>query len=548
MNGALQKGGLKRPSDTIKSGEDPFIGKVLDDRYLITGIVGKGGMATVYKAQHSVIERQVAIKILSPKSSSMTNVTKRFYREARVVNRIQHPNVLDVMDLGQTEDGLLYLVMDLLTGDSVYDRLGKGNIDPRTTIQILEQVCRGLGRAHDLGIIHRDLSPSNIFLAEQGGSLKSVKVLDFGIAFIKDETRLSMPGTVLGTPHYMAPEYAMGKDVTPASDLYSLGCVAYEMLCGTPPFDADDYSSVIVMHVKDDPKPLIEREPTVPARLSAAIMRCLEKDPGNRYMNAYELHEVLEAIGRELDASRRSRPPKSSTANIRSEVPTSTPPSPVGYEVMKSYVDKVKSDKYKALDTQAADSVKGLFDRLEALDVAISESEGQLRDLEARVIDTTERFERAQATLEGEVARVKSSVAALEHEHAAASGRRQGEDLRMLEVRARIADMEKTLGVGSGSRATLPDGLISAYEEVARLVGRWREARAAEKAVEENCEERKGELKDLQFQLEQLKQNRDQNLARLEGQTAGLRMMLNEKQAERAKVYQGLMAQGGTEG
>lgn len=534
-----------RDTSVTNPEDDAYIGTVLDGRYTIKEVIGRGGMATVYKAQHSVIERVVAIKILSPKASGISNIHKRFYREARVVNRIQHPNVLDVIDLGQTEHGMLYLVMDYLAGESVYDRLCKENFDARETVHILEEVCKGLGRAHDLGIIHRDLSPSNIYLSKDGGLLSTVKILDFGIAFIKDETRLSMPGTVLGTPHYMAPEYAMGQDVTPASDLYSLGALAYEMLCGDPPFDAEDYSSVIVMHVKDEPEPLNQRTSRVPESLNRAIMRCLNKKPEDRYANAYELHDVLESITRELATERTTQKIDAlASTKMRSDTPTQSPPSPGGYEVARSLVDKVKSDRHNVLDTQAAASVKELFDKLERLDVAISETEGKLLDLENKVTITKDRFERAGSTLDEELARVKGSLGGLENELATATGRCQGEERRLLEVRAKVVDMEKTLGVGSGNRATLPDGLISAYEDVARLVARWREARAECKDVQEKIEERRGELRDLEFQLTQLEQNRDQNLARLEGQAAGLRMALSERQHERARIYQGLMAQG----
>ncbi len=535
-----------RESSITNLKDDPFIGRTLDGRYTITEAVGRGGMATVYKAHHAVIERQVAIKILSPKASGITNINKRFYREARVVNRIQHPNVLDVIDLGQTEEGLLYLVMDYLSGESVFDRLCKGKLGARETVHVLEQVCRGLGRAHDLGIIHRDLSPSNIYICRESGLASTVKILDFGIAFIKDETRLSMPGTVLGTPHYMAPEYAMGQDVTPASDLYSLGALAYEMLCGDPPFDSEDYSSVIVMHVKDAPRPLIEREPGVFPRLNQAIMRCLLKKPQERFGNAYELHDVLESIARDLPAERGTgKIDELASTKLRSETPTAAPPpAPAGYEVARKYVDKVKSDRQAALDTRTAASVKDLFDQLEKLDVSISESEGLSRDMEIKVAATKERFERAQATLTDEVKRVKGSLGGLENEMAKVAGRRKGVEHRLIEVRTRIADMERTLGVGSGQRATMPDGLTGSYEEVARLVVGWREAKSAEKTVEESLDERRGEMKDLEFQLEQLRENRDQNLARLEGQAAGLRMALNEKQAERARVYKALMEQG----
>ncbi len=532
--------------------EDPrdhMLDRVLDGRYVVMERIGRGGMATVYRGQHVLIERQVAIKVLSPKTSGVSNIKKRFYREARVVNRIQHPNVLDVIDLGETDEHLLYLVMDFLSGGSVFDHLEKRNFTPLETVQILEQVCRGLGRAHDLGIIHRDLSPSNIFVSDEGGGSKSVKILDFGIAFIKDETRLSMPGTVLGTPHYMAPEYAMGKEVVPASDLYSLGAVAYEMLCGDPPFDEDDYSAVIVKHVKEQPPPLRDRLPSVPGDLHDVVMRCLSKKPEERYANAYELHEVLESIGRELSSKARSSvspgsvPPGASGAV---SVPSNPPPTPVGYDMLRSYVEKARAASNAQTTPYRATQVKQMLEQIEGYDASIAETEGKLRDLDARVQATRERFGRARATLDEERNRIGNDLANLEGELAGVSAVLAKKSANLMTLRRRVVGTESVLGSEDGGTSEMTDSLADAYLQTADLLRDWREASGSRKDLEERIEERQGELRDIVFQIEQLGTNQEESLARLEGTARGLRMVLREKEHERARLCSGLVEKGPT--
>ena len=532
--------------------EDPrdhLIDRVLDGRYVVMERIGRGGMATVYRGQHVLIERQVAIKVLSPKTSGVSNIKKRFYREARVVNRIQHPNVLDVIDLGETDEHLLYLVMDFLSGGSVFDLLERRNMTPLETVEILEQVCRGLGRAHDLGIIHRDLSPSNIFVCDEGGESKSIKILDFGIAFIKDETRLSMPGTVLGTPHYMAPEYAMGKEVVPASDLYSLGAVAYEMLCGDPPFDEDDYSTVIVKHVKEQPPPLHQRDPSVPDGLHDVVMKCLSKKPEDRYKSAYELLEVLESIGRELAAgARRSQAPGSVPpgASGKEAVPSTPPPTPVGYDMLRSYVEKARAGHDLDTSPYRATQVKQMIEEIEGYDAAIAEAEGKLRDLDARVQATRERFGRARATLEDERSRIGNDLATLEGELAVVQAKLTKKGERIRELRRRVVGTEKVLGLEEGDETEMTDVLAEAYLKTAELLVDWREAESSRKELQERIEERQGELGDIAFQIEQLGANQEENLARLEGTARGLRMVLREKEHERNRLVNGLVEKGPT--
>ena len=303
------------PSAPIATPFDPraMISKVLDGRFCIEAIVGVGGMGTVYKALRVPLERQVAIKVLHPECLRIPMIKERFAREARVTNRIAHRNVLDVEDIGETEDGLPYQVMDFLYGETLFERLQRGKVALSELLDVTLQVCDGLSAAHDLGIVHRDMTPSNIFLVRRGttgATVPAVKILDFGIAFVKTEARLTLPGQMMGTPPYVAPEIVTNGEVTSAVDIYGLGAVIYEAMASRPVFDHPDLAMLAMMHVTEEPVPVERYAPKAPSRLSSLIMRCLRKQPQDRPAGARALAEELRSIMREASMPvRRSVPP-----------------------------------------------------------------------------------------------------------------------------------------------------------------------------------------------------------------------------------------------
>ena len=236
----------------LKDLPDPLIGRTIAGRYLIEALIGRGGMGRVYRARHELVGRDVAIKFLSPSYAHDPAHKTRFLREARAANRINHEHIIDITDFGETEDGLVFLAMEYLDGVPLNAEIGKGPLSPERALGITLQIARALGRAHELGVVHRDIKPDNIYLL-RGYPGDFVKILDFGLAQVKGELRVTSTGAVFGTPTYIAPEQARGAPVGPASDLYSLGCVLFEMLVGEPPFSGRT-PDLILGHMRKTPR------------------------------------------------------------------------------------------------------------------------------------------------------------------------------------------------------------------------------------------------------------------------------------------------------
>lgn len=288
----------KRPGVSSPSG-DPLIGQVLLGRYRVQRRIGAGGMGTVYVAEQLAVGREVAIKVLRRELVSHEHVRQRFRREAEIIARLNHPNTIRLIDYGETEDGVVLMVTELLKGQPLNERLREdGPMDLAEVLEMGEMVARALHEAHRVGLVHRDLKPANIFLVETE-AVAQAKILDFGIARLLDEeaTRLTADGQVFGTPRYMSPEQAMSTaDVGPSSDLYSLGLILYEGLVGQPPFVAQTSLQYLSAHTTQKPPKLRERYPAAPAALEGLIDACLEKAPEARPPSAEALAEALVAI------------------------------------------------------------------------------------------------------------------------------------------------------------------------------------------------------------------------------------------------------------
>jgi len=288
---------------------DPLLGQIFDEKYRLDARLGGGGMGTVYRATHLLIDRPVAIKVLSQRFVGDETAQQRFRREARAAGRMQHPNAVSVTDFGTTSDGYLYIVMELLEGHTLRDTLLRESpIDVARAVSIMLQTCAAVAAAHDVGLIHRDLKPANIFIAQRPDTPAIVKVLDFGVAKFAVEEQadddyqtLTQVGALIGTPRYMSPEQCSGKGpIAPASDVYSLGIILYEMLSGAPPFNAETPLAIAFRHVTEPPPTL---PASVPQQLRAIVERALRKEPTKRFANAGELRQELlkaaEALGLE---------------------------------------------------------------------------------------------------------------------------------------------------------------------------------------------------------------------------------------------------------
>lgn len=290
------------PLDGVEllSSEDEFIGKIVGGCYRILSKIARGGMGTVYLAKHRYLEREVAVKILKPSISGNEESRKRIVREAKICATIEHPNIVKVFDLA-TLDGSICLVMEKLEGVTLKEALVReGALNVERVVKIVSMVAEALARAHSFGIIHRDIKPGNIFLASYRGIPDFVKLLDFGIAFTIGGSRLTKEGMLLGTPPYISPEQIQGKEPTKASDIYSLGCVVFELLAGKSPFAASKIEEVIRGHLFNAPESIKNMRPDVPAEFNEIILKMLEKEPEKRYQDAFELIDDMQTKNLDL--------------------------------------------------------------------------------------------------------------------------------------------------------------------------------------------------------------------------------------------------------
>ena len=256
--------------------------RMLRDRYEIRSTLGRGGMAIVYEGHDLVLDRPVAIKVLAERYAGDERFVTRFQREARAAAGLSHPNIVSVFDTGDA-GGEHYIVMELLRGETLADVLEReGSLSEGRAARIAGIVAQALQAAHDQGFVHRDVKPGNVMLSPSG----DVKVMDFGIARAATDETLTQTGMVLGTASYLSPEQSKGDPVDHRSDIYSLGCVLYEMLAGRPPFSGGSPVSVAYQHVNEDPEPPSRVNPAVPAELESVVMRALQKDPEARFPTA----------------------------------------------------------------------------------------------------------------------------------------------------------------------------------------------------------------------------------------------------------------------
>jgi serine/threonine-protein kinase len=278
-----------------------MIGKSLGS-YKITDVIGEGGMAVVYQAEHVLIGRRVAIKRLLPDRVRDDDLVERFFNEARAAARIQHPGLVEVFDFGHDVDGSAYIVMELLEGESLAKRIARESpLAAATALSIARQVAAAVHAAHEHGIVHRDLKPENLYLVAEHDAPDGVrvKVLDFGIAKLapsEDQRSVkTKTGILFGTPRYMAPEQCRNATaVDRRADIYSLGCILYEMLVGAPPFKYDTWAELVAAHMYEPPPQPSQRDGRIPSDVEAIVLRALAKQPGDRFPTMLDFANELE--------------------------------------------------------------------------------------------------------------------------------------------------------------------------------------------------------------------------------------------------------------
>jgi tRNA A-37 threonylcarbamoyl transferase component Bud32 len=502
---------LQYPSDSatcflcgraLEEMQDPLVGITIAGRYVIDRAIGEGGMATVYAAHHRLVDRPCAIKVMSERFAKSEVIRERFRREAKAAQKLAHPNIIEIFDQGETPEGSLYLVMELLRGETLAQVVERGKMTLARTLPIAIQIARALARAHDLEVIHRDLKPENIFLSEghEGGDW--VKILDFGIARSMQDTRLTGAGEVFGTPEYMAPERISSIDAGPAADLYSLGVILYEMLAGELPFDGSDVAAFFIKHLKERPKPLRERVSGVPEPLEKLVMELLEKEPKDRPVDAHRVHADLLAAALALGV-RAPREVLNEVSPSRGP-PKTLPPIAIDQWAHRTAVfDRMLKTAYPGgeagLDEKLVE-VKKLVREIAELRARGMEQQRTLEAIESRGREIRERFGHAVDALGLDASRARDDLKATQ---AQADSVRAEADL----PRKKLVEMmpEMLRWEGRSAQTTPYRELAEAYRGAAKLIDEWADGHEAVKAVEIEVAARRGEVDDIEFQIKELR-------------------------------------------
>jgi serine/threonine-protein kinase len=307
-----------------------MIGRVFGGHRIVREL-SSGGQGTIYEAEHELLKRTAAVKLLRPELSENSDLVQRFFNEAKAASAIRHPGIIEIYDFGYTPDGIAYLVMELLAGEPLSRRIERGRLPEADAVPIARGIATALAAAHDKGIVHRDLKPDNVFLVPDPEAPAGVrpKVLDFGVAKLGDqlprELRHTVTGALMGTPLYMAPEQARAAGhIDHRADLYSLGCIVYEMLVGRPPFVAQGAGEIIALHLFSEPEP-----PAASPEVQAIVMRLLAKEPGDRFARASDVADAL-APRAPATGVRRVAPVPLPTLEVAAQAPRSRLPLVAG--------------------------------------------------------------------------------------------------------------------------------------------------------------------------------------------------------------------------
>lgn len=396
--------GIVRKASRTKKTKDPLLGKVIAGRYRLESQLGEGGMGVVYRARHVLIDRVVALKLIRPDLRGETHLRAWMVREARAANRVDHAHIVDIHDVGETEEGELYLVMEYLIGDSLSSQISKGPMPIARAVDILEQMTAALARAHDLGVVHRDLKSDNIMVTGRGGRKDFVKILDFGLAALTRDPRLAPKGAVFGTPEYMSPEQARGEDAIASSDLYALGVLFFEMLTGRLPFRSGDRDELLEMQrTMKAPSPRKYR-PEIPEKAEEIILKLLEKDPANRFRDGHHLKEELKEMQRSLPAREWDAPTETAPAAPPPPPPAQTPGV---VEWSRTAANFLRAVARAYPDGNAPDEVQSAADQIWELASRASRLEGELESHSKRL----EAIEKRGRALRAEIGRKVEDLA-----------------------------------------------------------------------------------------------------------------------------------------
>jgi eukaryotic-like serine/threonine-protein kinase len=480
---------------SLESPKDPRFGATIAGRYVIDAALGVGGMATVYRAHHKLVDRPCAIKVLSPQYAADPTLRERFRRESRHAQRVAHPNIVEVSDQGETADGMPFLVMELLHGKSLAAIIEAGPVPIPRALPIAIEMTRALARAHDFDVIHRDLKPENVFLLPGD----RVKLLDFGIARCTQDARITNLGEIFGTPQYMAPERSSSIDAGPGADLYALGVILFEMLVGRLPFEANDPAGWLMKHLREPIPHVRQFIAAAPEALDRLICELMAKNPDDRPIDAQRVQAALIGICQAMHIAIPTEPdPSPAPISLPLRAPSDawqrrtdlfdkmlargfggTAPMEIArmLELLKTHLREIATLRATALEEQL---------RLEAI-----ENEGR----EGRL-----RLGKTMDALTFDISRTRAEARALRAAVAPLTAASQTFVPQIMAAHKELMVWEGRSGFTEPYRE-----LAAAYRQLAEIVDRWFETRQKELSASDEAAKRERVISDVDYQVKELR-------------------------------------------
>ncbi|HJL17396.1 MAG TPA: protein kinase [Sandaracinaceae bacterium LLY-WYZ-13_1] len=509
--------GLKYPNENdrcfvdkaeLEPMPDERIGTLLKGRYQIEAPLGEGGMAMVYRARNTLVERPVAVKVMNANLAGDRALKERFRREAKNAAAVAHPNIIEIFDYGETDDGTPYLVMELLDGQPLNELIERGPMAPGQVAQLGVQVARGLARAHDFDVLHRDLKPENVFVTRGAdGRLSVAKLLDFGIARSMHDSRLTSAGEIFGTPQYMAPERVTSIDAGASADLYALGVILFEMVTGRLPFESKDIPGFFIKHMQDEPPRPSRLVPEIPRRLEALILELLEKKPEDRPVDAHAVVKSLEALIPQSASAPMPPPPSSgsSSQRIPAAAPTLPPTTLERWATRTALFDQMLQRAFPdgsapSRQVEALEEIRAIMARVHELRGAGLKEQRKLEQMEAQAREGRERLGHAVHVLAEDLSKAREA-----HRDAEKDVRPYFD--AEAEAKQVYADgHERLLALGGGHLLEEPtEAAASAARAMAEGLDKWVLARGAADKARRWVEAKEREEEDLEFQVNALR-------------------------------------------
>lgn len=483
---------------------DPRLGMLLKGRYVIEAVLGEGGMALVYRARNTLVERPVAVKVMNAHLVRDASLKERFRREAKNAAAIAHPNIIAIHDYGETEDGTPFLVMELLDGQPLDTVVEQGPMPAGQVAALGIQIARGLARAHDFSVIHRDLKPENIFLCrDPQGSLGIVKILDFGIARSMHDSRLTNLGEIFGTPQYMAPERVTSTDAGASVDLYALGVILFEMLTGRLPFESNDIPGFLIRHMQDPPPRPSELVAGIPPALEAIILQLLAKKVEDRPVDAHAVMKALEPLVPQGAAPEPLAAP-ATTQRIQL-APTHPPATLERWDGRAAVFEQMVQRAYPSGGAPPAviaglAEIRGILARIGELRRQDLAEQRKLEQLEQRAQESRERLGRAMHVLGEDLSSSREAQREAQRAMTPYFETEAGAEAAYERAQRELIDL------GGERVVTEPtEALARAARAMADALERWVPARDAARQAREWLARKAREVTDLEFQVDALR-------------------------------------------